>query len=67
MEYCIRYADLLCRVNGITVMDKDGFFNIYVNSCLDYYHQQKAIQHELTHVACGDFFKEGSLEKIENM
>ena len=67
MEYYIRYADLPCRVNGITVMDRDGFFNIYINSRLDYYHQQKAIQHELTHVARGDFFREGSLEEIESI
>lgn len=67
MDYCIRYVDLPCRLNGVTVMDGDGFFNIYINARLDYYHQQKAIQHELTHVARGDFFKNSSLEEIESM
>lgn len=67
MDYCIRYVDFPCRVNGITVMDKDGFFNIYINSRLDYCQQQKAIQHEFTHIARGDFFRADELEKIESM
>lgn len=67
MDYYIRYVDLPCRVNGLTVMDGNGFFNIYINSRLDYYHQQAAIRHELTHVARDDFFREGELEEIESM
>lgn len=67
MDYCIRYVDLPCRMNGMTVMDGDGFFNIYINSRLDYYHQQTAIRHELTHVTRGDFFRDEKLEEIESM
>jgi hypothetical protein len=67
LDYCIRYVDLPCRVNGVTVMDKEGFFNIYINARLNYCSQQKAIRHEMTHVARGDFFREDVLEKIEMM
>lgn len=67
MNYCIRYVDLPCRVNGITVMDEEGFFNIYINDRLDYFQQQKAIFHELTHIARDDFFREEELEEIESM
>lgn len=67
MEYCIRYIDLPCRVDGVTVMDKEGFFNIYINARLDYYSQQKAIVHELTHIARSDFYRESCLEDIESM
>lgn len=67
MNYCIRYVDLPCRVNGVTVMDREGFFNIYINARLDYYQQQKAIRHEFTHIVRGDFFREDELEDVETM
>lgn len=67
LEYCIRYINLPCAVNGVTVMDEEGFFNIYINARLDYYQQRKAIRHEFTHIVRGDFFREDKLEKIESM
>ena len=67
MNYFIRYIDLPCCVNGVTVMDRDGFYNIYINARLDYPHQQQAIRHELTHISRGDFFREDKLERIETM
>jgi len=67
LNYCIRYINLPCRLSGVTVMDGEGFFNIYINSRLDYYHQQAAIQHEITHIIRGDFFREEKLEQIESM
>lgn len=67
MDYCIRYVNLPCRVKGVTVMDKDGFFNVYINARLDTWHQRLAVQHELTHISRGDFFREEDLRKIESM
>jgi Zn-dependent peptidase ImmA (M78 family) len=48
-------------------MDKDGFFNVYINARLDTWHQRLAVQHELTHISRGDFFREEDLRKIESM
>jgi hypothetical protein len=68
LDYYIRYIDLPCRVNAITVMDDNGFYNIYVNARLDYDTQQKAIKHELTHIRRDDFYNiDTCLEKIETM
>lgn len=67
MDYCIRYIDLPCRINGFTVMDDSGFYNVYINAKLDYFHQKDAIRHELTHISRGDFFSNCSLEKVESM
>mgnify|MGYP000845306567 CR=1 FL=1 len=67
MDYYIRYIDLPYRVKGVTVMDEEGFFNVYINARLSYDCQQKAIKHELTHIARGDFFRIEVLEKIETM
>ena len=32
MEYCVRYVELPLAVNGLTVLDADGFYNIYINA-----------------------------------
>ena len=67
LDYCIRYIDLPCTVNGMTVQDIDGFYNIYINSRLNFEQQNKAIQHEMCHIARGDFDSCECLEKIETM
>lgn len=57
MGYHIVYIDLPCRIKAMTTMDNDGFYNIYVNARLNYEEQQKAIEHELTHICRDDFYK----------
>ena len=54
-------------VKAVTVMDYDGFYNIYVNARINCEQQKKAIAHELTHIARGDFFKSEPLETVESM
>ena len=36
-------------------MDKDGFYNIYINSQLSFEEQKKALRHELHHIDREDF------------
>lgn len=68
MSYYIRYIDLPCSINAMTIMDNDGFFNIYVNGRLDYDSQQIAIQHELNHIRRDDFYKSDvPINQIENI
>lgn len=67
MDYCIRYIDLPCKVNGTTVQDASGFYNVYINSRLSYEAQQRAIIHELTHIRRDDFYSNDRLELIEKI
>lgn len=68
MEYCVRYIDLPCSVNGVTVPDVDGFYNIYINSRLSLEKQAQALKHELTHIARDDFERaDESIYAVENM
>lgn len=67
MDYIVRYIDLPITVKGITVMDINGFYNIYINARLSIDQQKKAIAHEMEHIARGDFFSHGTLEEIESM
>ena len=67
MDYCIRFIDLPYDINGITVEDADGFYNVYINTRISYYEQQKAVVHELTHIARDDFYSDKKLEIVETM
>lgn len=67
MDYIVRYVDLPIPIKGVTIMDHDGFYNIYINARLSYEQQKKAIAHEMEHIARGDFFSVGTLEEVETM
>lgn len=64
-NYRIRYVDLPCTVNGLTIEDSDGFYNIYINSKLSVDRQNEAIKHELAHIKRNDFNNEKSLQDAE--
>lgn len=64
-EYCIRFIPLPTTLKGITVEDSSGFYNIYINNSLSYEEQQKAIQHELSHVTGNDFNVQKPLYMVE--
>lgn len=67
-DYIIRYIALPYSVKGVTVMDKDGFYNIYINSQLSFEEQDKAIRHELEHINRADFDNTlAPLEEVEAM
>lgn len=65
-EIWIRYVDLPCRVNGITVQDENGFYNVYINARLSIAAQREAIEHELTHINRDDFYSLESIQKVES-
>ena len=67
MDYIVRYIILPITVKGVTVMDCDGFYNIYINANLSSEEQKRTIAHEMEHIARGDFFNYGTLEEVESM
>lgn len=68
IDYIIRYIDLPYTIKGVTVLDSDGFYNIYINSHLSWEEQKKAVKHELEHIRRDDFDNIcASLEEVEAM
>lgn len=65
-DFCIRFIDFPCRINGVTVQDESGFYNVYINAKLSEEGQQAAIKHELTHIKRDDFYSLDSLSKVES-
>lgn len=65
LEYCVRYVELPLAVNGLTVLDADGFYNIYINAAHTREKQAQTLRHELRHVRRGDFFSRKPIEELE--
>jgi hypothetical protein len=52
----IRGIELPLTVKGVTVLDSDGNFNVYINTLLSYDTQQKAARHEIRHIKKDHFY-----------
>jgi len=58
-DYIVRVIPFpTCATNGLTLMDENGFYNIYINSLADLLSQQVALRHELKHCELDHFFCE---------
>lgn len=54
-EKIVRILDLPAGVRGLTLLDEDGNYNIYINAKLDMAARLKAYNHELEHIRRGDW------------
>lgn len=59
-----RTADLPATIGGYTVRDRNGDYNIFLNSRLSRERQLESYQHELDHIRKDDF-SGGSVQEIE--
>ena len=55
-EYNVRYIDLPCRVDGVTIPNDDGTFDIYINARHNAEHQAESLTHELQHIMRNHFY-----------
>ena len=52
----IRGLELPLTVKGVTVLDCDGNFNVYINILLSYETQRNATKHEIKHIKKDHFY-----------
>lgn len=52
----IRGIELPSRVKGITVLDENGDFNVYINILLSFSTQQCTTNHEIKHIKLEHFY-----------
>lgn len=57
MDYIVRYVSLPMHVHGMTVLDENGFYNVYINRDQSDEIQRAAYDHELKHLERNDFSK----------
>lgn len=65
-DYQVRLMDMPCTIKAFVAMDEDGFNNIYVNSKLSREEQQRAVLHEINHIARDDFYSESDIRAVES-
>lgn len=63
----IRKINLPYGVNGITVLDSCGDYNIYINDKISYDQQVVAFRHEVEHIKQGHFYSNERLAQLEEL
>ena len=66
-DVIVRLLDMPVSVNGMTLMDPDTNYNIYINSRLSADEQRKALEHELEHIRRDDFYNSLPIQEIEEI
>lgn len=55
-EYFVRYVELPLKVDGVTIPNDDGTFDIYINALHTEPHQEESLEHELRHIRRDHFY-----------
>lgn len=64
-EYFVRLVELPVCVDGVTIPNDDGTFDIYINSLLSEKRRQDRLQHEISHIKKDHFYKEKAVALCE--
>lgn len=64
-DYFLRYVDFPPGVEGVTVPNSDGTFDIYINARLGETRRQECLEHELRHIRRDHFYSGGDVETLE--
>ena len=56
--YYVRLVPLPLTVDGVTLPNDDGNFDIYINSCHTKEHQEETLAHELNHIRKEHFYND---------
>lgn len=61
----IRKISLPIGVDGITVLDENGDYNVYLNDRISYDAQAEAFRHEVEHIKQGHFYRMEDIMALE--
>lgn len=65
IDYYVRPVALPRTVEGVSIPNDDGTFDIYINSRLSPQRQEAALQHELRHLQAEHFYLDMPIERME--
>lgn len=57
-EYYVRYVEFPPKVDGLTVPNDDGTFDIYINTLLSSERQEEKLKHEIRHIQDEHFYRD---------
>ena len=66
-EVFVRLKDMPFGMQGVTVLDADGDYNVYINARLSYEDQQEVYRHEITHIMRQDFYTDIPIQEAEKI
>ncbi len=61
----IRELDFPSTVEGVTVTDTNGDYNVYINANLSPAKKQETLDHELRHIQCDHHYQDTSVADNE--
>ena len=61
----VRLVSLPTKVEGVTLPNDDGSFDIYINSRLSPLRQQETLEHELRHIRHEHFYLDMDIRRME--
>ena len=64
-DYFVRLVELPAAVEGVTVPNDDGSFDIYLNSRMGEERRRAKLEHELEHIRRDHFYRAGSVAMKE--
>ena len=65
LDYYVRHVSLPRTVEGVSIPNDDGTFDIYINSNLPPAKQDAVLRHELRHLKAGHFYLEMPIASME--
>lgn len=65
IDYYVRLVALPQAVEGVSVPNNDGSFDVYINSLLGEQRRQEVLEHELNHIRREHFYLDMSLRLME--
>lgn len=65
-DYYVRFVKLPRRVEGVTVVNTDSTFSVYINEILDAEERQAVLEHELRHIRLEHFYDDMPVAVAEN-
>lgn len=61
----IRKMSLPLSLKGVTILDENGDYNVYLNDRLSYDAQAEAFRHEVEHIKQGHFYTFEDIKTLE--
>ena len=59
--------DMPLWMHGVTLLDSDDNYNVYINANLSIPVQREALCHEMEHIQKDDFYNDAPIQKVEHL
>ena len=63
----IRVKELPATINGVTIKDDNGDYNVYINACISEDARAEAFRHEVAHIREGHFHNMDDIRTLESV